>query len=440
MIPQVNKYLIYYPVQFLRREWPRSFLKDFKKVERFSKQEIANYQLICINQLIKYVNKYVPFYNGLKTKTLHNIRNLDEIQELPILTKRDIMKVIGDLESQESFLIHSYRGTSGTTGEPFGFFKDRLATSAMEAAMYTAYSRYGIELGDRQARIWGSKIHLKDRIVQVVKDFVLNRRRLSAFNMSEETCIRYYNLLKSFKPKYIYAYPNALYRFIQVLCDAGISPRGLNIAHVICTGEILFDYQRQLIENELGAHVINEYGTTENGIAAFECYNHNLHMLSQTILLEIIRPDGSRAKFEEEGEVVITELFSRSIPFIRYKTGDKATLSDDSCKCGLQMPILKGISGRIDDFIMRRDGQLVYDAILAYTLKSYARQFKAIQTDFENLIIYVVPVNDFSTETERSICVDLRKYLGNDMGIQFIHADKIEAESSGKFRYFVRKI
>src|SRR3972149_4379687 len=75
------------------------------------------------------------------------------------------------------------------------------------------------------------------------------------------------------------------------------------------------------------------------------------------------------------------------------------------------------LSGLIVDFIIRRDGNYVYDAIFAYALNGHVRQFKAIQTDLDTLIIYIVPVTDLSTKAELSICANLRKYLGNDMKI-----------------------
>lgn len=439
MLPWANKYLVYYPVQLLRRETPWRFLDRFKKIEKFSRRELINYQLVRVNELIRYVSTQVKFFSNFKAKSLQGIKSLEEIQDFPILNKSDIAKAVDKLNSQEPFVIYSSRSTSGTTGEPFCFFKDRLATSAMEAAMYSVYGWHGIEIGDRQARIWGSKISLKDKLVQQAKDRALNRRRLSAFHMSEGECLEYYYVLQRFRPKYIYAYPSGLYRFIEVLRSAGIDARGLNISSAICTGEILFDEHRRIIEDGLGSRVVNEYGTTENGIVAFECGRRNMHVLSQTVLLEIVRPDGSVAKLDEEGEVLITELFSRSIPFIRYKTGDKAVLSSESCKCGMQTPIIKKLSGRIDDFIIKRDGQFVHDAILAYTIKSHARKFKAVQKDLNTLVIYIIPIGEFTPKTELKLSAELKKELGADMAIEFVQVSRIEVEASGKHRYFVRE-
>ncbi|MCL4492464.1 MAG: hypothetical protein M1510_11325 [Nitrospirae bacterium] len=435
MKPILNKYLLYYPIQLLRREHPWSFVKKFRSVGNYSRDELREYQIACINRLLAYTSKHVPFYRNL---TRDGIKSLRDVQDLPILSKKDIMKAAPSLKSRQGFLIHSVRSTSGTTGAPFCFIKDRLATSAMEAAMYYAYSWHGLDIGDEQARIWGTSIHPKARLMQRIKDLALNRQRLSSFDMSEESCIEYYRVLRKFKPKYIYAYAHALYRFVQVLNSSGIDARELNIKLSICTGERLFDYQRNLIESALGCPVVNEYGATECGIIAFECRHRTMHILSQTIFLETIRPDGSRAHADEEGDVVITELYSRSIPFIRYKTGDRAALSDESCACGRDTPVIKNISGRIDDFIIRPDGKYVYDAILAYAMKDYALQFKAVQTDMNTLIIYIIPLMGVSAKKEAGLRGDLRKYIGTDMEIRFVYTGRIEIEPSGKYRYFQR--
>jgi len=252
--------------------------------------------------------------------------------------------------------------------------------------------------------------------------------------MSDKECLKFYRKLLKFKPKYFYGYVNAIYQFALALERKKIDATELKIQVIICTGEVLFDYQRKKIQEVFGCKVVNEYGTTENGIIGFECEYGNMHIMP-TVYVEIINPDKNGF-----GEILITELNSRSIPFIMYKTRDKARLLNAECPCGRPYPLMEIHEGRIHDYIRCPNGRLVYDTILAYTLKDYVWQFKAYQEKIDYLKVEVIPKNNFSSELQYKLKTKLKKYLGLDMNIDFIQVSYIAPERSGKLKYFVSKL
>jgi phenylacetate-CoA ligase len=136
----------------------------------------------------------------------------------------------------------------------------------------------------------------------------------------------------------------------------------------------------------------------------------------------------------------VTELNSRSVPFINYKIGDMGRVLDSGCKCNRPYEAMEILEGRVDDFITCPDGRVVYDAILAYVLKDYASQFKAYQDEIDMMNIHFIPKGSYHSVNEQKIRSKLRKYLGNEMKINFTVVDNIPPEKSGKLRYFVSRV
>ncbi len=397
------------------------------------------YQEKALRALLEDAFANVPFYRRLMPH-IGNLRDEDAfelLQRIPPVSKTDLRR---DLSSfTDSNWRKWWRSTSGTTGTPFRFFKDRVALINMDAAMYAAYSWYGIEIGDRQARIWGRAVTPKQKAIQNLKDVFLNRRRLSAFGMTAEKSLRYFSRLQTFHPAFFYCYPNAAFAFVQHLLSRQ-APKLNEVKAVICTGEPLLEKHRLALQQVFSCPTVNEYGTTENGILAFECELGRMHILADNVLLEFLA-DGRPVADGEVGEIVVTELYSRSLPFIRYRTGDIGRpLFSKACGCGRSLPSLEVVEGRCDDFIIRPDGKKVYDAILAYILKDEVLQFCAIQEDLHTLSVDIVPAVGYTEDLEREYARKLRRYLGGEIKIFFHRVPEIPLETNGKLRYFISKV
>ncbi len=421
----MNIMLIHRIAYALRDENVFSIISELKTLDTCSGDTVLNYKYKKLQEIMNYAIKNTKYYMS------KNIRSIN-INEFPISDKeiiRNNMRMFTD-----SGFRANKRSTSGTTGAPFIFPKDVNASAYMDAMMYHAYSWHDIKMNDKQARLWGRPLSFKGRLLQSIKDLLLNRIRLSAFEMKDSNCFKYFNKLLYFKPKYFYSYSSALYQFALFVDKYKLDGLSLGVKVAICTGEVLFDYQRGTIEKAFGCKVINEYGSTENGIIGFECEHRKMHIMP-TVYLEIENPDQNGY-----GAIIVTELNSRSLLFLKYKNGDVGRLIDETCKCGRQYQLLEIREGRIDDYIICPDGSLVYDAILAYSLKNYASKFKAVQESIYRIDICLVPNSRYSKSSEDKIIHQLREYLGHEMNINFNLVEDIPPEKSGKLRYFVSKI
>ena len=431
MNKEISKLIFYFPVTLAKGERVFPYLREIKSVLKFNEEDLQEYQTSKMIALAHYVYESIPFYKKMfKDKGINckDFKKLSDLQKFPIITKDEINKRYSEFVNTKEKKY--WRSTSGTTGFPFKFQKDTLATSYMDAVMYTVYSWYGIDIGEKQGRIWGSAVESRNRIIQRTVDFFMNRKRLSTFNVNSYSCIRYEGILRDFKAKYLYGYVNGIYEFVETLKRAG-KKWSTKLKCVIVTGEVLFDYQRHAIEEYFCTKVINEYGTTENGIIGFECENKKMHIMP-IIHLEVVERDSNG-----DGEIVVTELNSRSIPFIRYKVGDIGKVIKGVCECGRSLPILELKKGRVDSYIRLSNGKLVYDAILAYVLKNYAIAFRGHQKEIDELTIEIVPKGYLTNEKRMQAEKKLREHLGSKIRIEFIIKEYIEKDKSGKLRYFV---
>jgi phenylacetate-CoA ligase len=436
-----HKYFFLYPIYFLRNEPVFSFQREFHFVEKFNCDQLLEYQRKKLTLLFKRL-VLDPFYKSIIEPYKDNLGkhdSFDILNRIPFLTKQCVRVEHNKRKRIFPFQL-DLRTTSGSTGIPCGFYKDRRATASMEAVQNLVFSWHGISSGEPQARFWGMPSTGKAKAFAKCKDVIKNRARFSAFDLSDSAKELFYEKLLSFKPTHFYGYPSLILEFARFIKDKNKSGEKFNLKGVIGTGEFTYSYERKEIESLLNTKFINEYGCTETGVVAFDCPKGNLHVLSSNVIVEIIDENDSVLPIGEEGEIVVTELHSYYLPFIRYKLGDRGKLYNFSCSCGLPFEILELLSGRKDDYIITPEGRKIYDAILAYTLKKGVIQFKCYQFNLHELIIYIVPDEMYNLNLENYYISCLSNSISSTMNYLFIKTDKILRNESGKMSYFVSHI
>jgi phenylacetate-CoA ligase len=130
-------------------------------------------------------------------------------------------------------------------------------------------------------------------------------------------------------------------------------PHG-RIRSVLLSGDHVSASLRAAIEQAWGCDVFEHYGSTETGLGgAVQCRAFaGLHVREADLLCEVIDPcSGSPLPDGEEGELVVTTLTRRGMPLIRYRTGDAARLSPDTCACGSMLRCLSRLQGRLEDTV-----------------------------------------------------------------------------------------
>jgi phenylacetate-CoA ligase len=443
MIPWFVRNCIYRPIYAMRGENVFSLIGEVAAFHKQPYEKMVELQWSKVNALLDYAYNNSQYYRKIIQAYKDNDKASDyraQFSQIPFLTKSILRDNINSILSTQP-LKTSPRKTSGSTGIPLWLTKDRTATAYMDALMYEVYGWHGIKVGDKQGRFWGMPLDPKTRLKWKTKDLLFNRKRINSFDLTEKVCRQYYRILETFRPKYLYGYPSAVCEFIRYVNSAGLDPAKLDIKVVITTGEILYENQRAIIENALKTKIANEYGNTENGIIAFECTRGRMHLMNHNLLIEIIDPQsGLPAPDGESGEIVLTELHSFALPFIRYRTGDAATLSRAKCECGLQSPTIENIQGRVSDFAVSPDGRKISGPIVNYTMTKGIERFRVIQKAVDYIVVLIESKTPIQQTQADEVIYKWKALLGQTIKVEIQLVDKLPLDKSGKLRSFISEI
>jgi phenylacetate-CoA ligase len=249
--------------------------------------------------------------------------------------------------------------------------------------------------------------------------------------------------IQAMRPKMLFGYPSALAHIASHAEKTGqiLSNLGIKVAFV--TSERLYDHQRERIERIFACPVANGYGGRDAGFIAHACPSGNMHITADDIIIEIIDNQGNVLPIGESGEIVVTHLATRDFPFIRYRTGDVGTLSDETCACGRGLPLLKEIQGRTTDFVVAEDGTVLHGLALIYILRDLPgiESFKITQHDLQHVTVQIVADSAaYEKSSEQAIEQVFKKRLGAGISVDFEYVAEIAKEKSGKFRYVISHV
>jgi phenylacetate-coenzyme A ligase PaaK-like adenylate-forming protein len=155
--------------------------------------------------------------------------------------------------------------------------------------------------------------------------------------------------LNSWQPEMLIGYASIL-RLLAVEQLAGrlsVMP-----GFVFSASEVLTASARSLIERAWGRPPRNVYGATETSGIAAECGEHQgMHVFDDLVVLEVVDDEYRPVPPGQYGAtVLVSVLFSRTMPLIRYEMSDSVKLSaDGDCACGRPYTLLEGIQGRVQE-------------------------------------------------------------------------------------------
>jgi phenylacetate-CoA ligase len=234
-----------------------------------------------------------------------------------------------------------------------------------------------------------------------------------------------------FQPDFIGGYTGKL-THLALLKENGYGKK-VNPIAMGSTGEPLDKHVTALVEEAFDTKCYNTYGATEPGPVAFECRKRNIHIDSDLIFCEFLK-NGIPTKSEEPGNIVITKLFGRGTPIIRY-TGmnDIVAPSTKTCNCGIKHRLIKKIFGRDNWYLIFPDGKIMLPStiseIFGKVVYEYrTRMFKGIQMvqkDIKKLNVNIIINYDVKENTQvkdliKSTKEEFYAKLGTDSDVDVI--------------------
>ena len=120
-----------------------------------------------------------------------------------------------------------------------------------------------------------------------------------------------------------------------------------SLAKALVGGGALFPSLRTEIQGK-GVNVMQNYGTADVGLVAYETPALEGMVLAEGVIVEIVRPgSGDPVPDGEVGEVVVTTL-TDDYPLFRFATGDMSAVDAGQSSCGRTNTRIKGWMGRAD--------------------------------------------------------------------------------------------
>jgi len=418
---------IYLSVQGIRQEPIHRVFHQLGVSQHYSAEELEKLQAKYLTKLLGWAGKTCAAYTRYQGAPL---------TDWPLLTKEMLSM------NSNAYLSQEFKGpfvnwaTSGSTGNPVVVTRGMESLAYSHASLFRAHSWYGIDIGAKEARLWGVPHSYKGKLRENFKDFLMNRVRASAYNLDHTSLDKFWELLVKWRPKYLFGYPSLLNQFALFVTEFSRNGKMLGLRAVISTSETLNDVWRDNIFNAFGCSVVNEYGTTEAGILAYECPSGGMHIPVEAVKIELLPTD-----IEGLGSVVVTDLHNYAMPIIRYKTGDLAAWDNIDCKCGRKLPKLKNIAGRESSIIETPDGRKIHTIIFYYSLCDIngggIKQFQVARLEDYKYQFRLVPGPQFGPENLKYIKRVLSEKLGPGTIIECLMVDSIPLSQSGKFKDFL---
>jgi len=420
----------------------RNILNNFSELlkgTRANDQEIKIYQANELKFILDYAINNSPFYRETLGKIGLQAKNseLTNFNLIPVLYKGTIKNHLNELISREFMdsndLCFDYTG--GSSGQPLKFAYDKDYKDFRWAMIYFNLFLVGYQFGDRHGFIYGSHYDSKKQysLRQRLQSFMMNSFSINAFFLNNKDLRYFVKKIKTKKPKFLIGYASALMQLAKYVRENGFK---IKLDFVESTSEYLAQADRDYIEGSFGCDVYDRYGCREVGNIAHECkFKNGMHINWQSIFVEIVNKGAYPWLGEDYGDIVITSLKNKGMPFIRYFLGDIGKIDNSPCECGMKNLRLFLGGARVGDLLISSDGGIVSSPALTLVYKDLkeVERIQFVQPGRDELRVRLVKGANFNNE-QQEITQRLKKIFGKKMNINFDYVENIEKEPSGKYR------
>ena len=411
--------------KYLLRCYPviRPYIKRVDAMYEMNEEELVNRNEKRFLYIFRRAYDKSPFYHRLYTEAgikKENIKCLEDIKKLPVITKDMVKK-----HAQEMLTVPKWQvmagHTSGTTGTPLTVYSSWPSIWWNQAYTYSARLRNGFKYGQPLVSLRGNL----DRNTMHMKVHVSNTLYLSSYCINKDTIKTYYDLIIKHKPVAIEGYPSSLYTLSLCMSEAGLK---LDIPVAFTSSETLLDYQRILIEKQLGTEIYDNYGMTEQTIYLQESHNHQGYYEM---------PGYSINEYLEDGEIC-TSLTNEAFPLIRYRSNDVIEIAELDAEHPQIM--VKSVEGRKEDFLLCKDGGRIQRLDFIFKGVNHVRYGQLVQEKNGFLNVNIVPDFGFSKLDEKSIENNVIERIGKDnvdFKINQIKESDLVYTKRGKFKFLI---
>ncbi len=427
-------------------------MTDIKRVKRKSEEEVEKYRNKCFRRIVRYAYSVPIYRKKYKEAGIHpdDIKSIEDIKKLPFITKNDLRKNFPDgivptgFDTKNAYLI----STSGSTGQPVSIYVDTYTIIKALLGFIRELKECGVNWRKTKMTVIADvtphaveEAYLCGSVIPYLKKF-FSFKNMQVLHVGENPEILI-KKIDDFQPEFLGGYPGVM-RALAVLKRKGYG-KNIHPKVMASSGAVLDDYTRKYIEDAFGAKIFDAYGSTEAGPVAFECRKGSYHIHSDLVHLEFIDDDGNHVENGKPGHVVVTKLYGRGTPIIRYTGMNDILISlPKKCSCGINTPIIEKIAGRRADAIILPNGKILpplsITGIPGKVMKKLGtdkiQQFQIIQENYNKIRFLLVIDDDLRNvgpSVER-ICREIKKEgekrIGDNVVVEVLEVDEVRREGN----------
>ena len=417
----------------------RSLGDTFAVTQWLTPSELQLYQAARACRLLKHARKTTKYYKNRFDVDLDQPAALGKIwSDFPIITRREAVENRLNLFARkmppESGPARDGK-TSGSTGAPFKFKRSAMMDVAATAMTERMMGWWSVD-GSKSHAVVANDSTKKGRPPEGITTEGWHSKHPNGLRhflaaTTDVDVVLQWLLLR--QPRYLSSYPPVLK---ELALNARQRSLALKFDLVFGFATVLDIETRDLVRSAFGAEIAETYGSEEAGHLAAQCPDcGELHVSAESVIVEILRPDGSPASDGEFGRVVVTPLYNYAMPLIRYELGDWAERGSAVPACGRGLPALRRILGRTRNMLRFRDGTVVWPVTGSFRIPDFIslKQYQIVQTDLDRLEIRYVPADADRPVDLPALTQRIRTVLRQPVEIAVRSVAQIDRSASGKY-------
>ena len=391
----------------------------------------------------------VPAYQGFRGLLDGHGDPLDALQRLPVTDKLDIKR------HPERYLSSAMPAgarmemfTGGSTRNPMQFYLQKHVTRPKEFAFIQSFrDRVGATAGDLVLALRGrtvpSAAQLGGRIW--MHEPIKHQLILSSDHLERRYMPAYAETLALHRPAYIEAFPSALFPLARWLAANPLPEFTRGVKGVMLYSENVYGYQMEKFREVFGCPILSHYGHSERVLmAATMADDERYFFWPQYGHFELL--DAENRPITQPGKlgfVVGTSFDNKVMPFLRYRTGDLAMLSDHAHPELPGYPACERIVGRLQEFIVCRDQRLVSITTIGVAHFPELAEVETIQYQQDRpgkLVLKVVADHKLTGEQAARIAAAVAAKTQGGCDVEVAQVESIARTPRGKARMLVQNL